>query len=337
MSRAIPLVRASALAPVLLWMRARGLDPEARLRDAGLPTTLLDEPERPIALLAGIRFFAALAEREGPDFGCRVVCDASVAQLASFGRVALGARTPREALKRMMRAYPHHSSHEQFVVLPEPGGLTVRHWFLVGIDDAALHVCHQYVAAMIRAVTANCGIAGPRLSGVRLVPHPRAGLDHLRGYLDGTPRPATDGTLTVSLTDAVLDRPYRRPTRDRGPSRLSPIRGDGTLAASLRLILPGILQDRPARVAELAELAGASPRTFQRRLAAERTSLSQIVDGLRRERALDRLAHGRDPVGSISADLGYSDQSSLTRAMRRWSDAPPTRVRQAGGSARARD
>ena len=330
MTSPVPLVRAAALAPVLLWMRERGLSWEARLQEAGLPGTLLDEPERPIALHAGIRFFAKVAETQSPDFGCRIVNDTSIAQLSLLGRVALGARTPREAMGRLMRAYPHHSSHEQFIVRAESGSLTIRHWFVTEVDNAALHICHQYVAALVRAVTAGCGLTGPRFSEVRLIPHPEAGLAHLSHYLDGPPQPATDRALTVTLPDAVLDRPYLKPMRDRGPHHLDPIRGDGTLTASLRLILPGILDDRPARIAEIAALAGTSPRTLQRRLSAENTALSEIVDDLRRDHALTRLAGSRDPVGSIAADLGYSNQSSLTRAMRRWSGSPPSQLRRAG-------
>lgn len=323
----VPLIRAAALAPVLLWMRARGLSRAQALVETGLPVTLLHEPERPIALHSAIRFFARIAESQGPDYGCRVVNDTSVAQLSNLGRAALGARTPREAMGRLMRAFPHHSSHEQFIARAGRGRLTIRHWFVTDMDDAALHLCHQYTAAMIRAVTAGCGLTGPRLAEVRLTPHPEAGLDHLGPYLDARARPSKDRTLTVAISDAVLDRPYLKPMRDRGPFDLTPIRGDGTLTASLRLILPGILDDGPARVAEIAEIAGTSPRTLQRRLAGEGTSLSGIVDDLRREQALARLAEGREPVGSISADLGYSDQSSLTRATRRWSDAPPSRFR----------
>lgn len=317
-------------------MRERGLSWQARLREAGLPASLPFEPERPIALLAGTRFFATASEVEGPDIGCRVVNDTSIAQLASFGRVALGARTPREAFTRLMRAYPHHSSHEQFVVVPDRGTVTLRHRFLVDLDDVALHVCHQYVAALIRALTAGTGVSGPNLVAVHLTPHPASGLDHLEGHLDTTLDKSTDRSLAVTLDHAMLDRPYQRPTRNRSPLDLSSIRGDGTLTYSLRMILPGILDQRPVQIAEIAALAGTSVRTLQRRLAAENTSLSNEVDRLRREQALSLVVNGNDSVGDISADLGYSDQSSLTRAVRRWAKVPPSQLRR-GGSTRACD
>ncbi len=329
MSRPIPLIRAAALAPFLLWMRARGLSWEGRLRDAGLPTTLLAEPERPIAFLAGTRFLVATGEAEGPDIGCRVVSDTSIAQLASFGQVALGARTPRDALARLMRAYPHHSSHEHFVVASDPGAGIVRHRFLVDLDDAALHLCQQYVAAMVRAVTAGTGVSAPgRVAAVRLVPHPVAGLDHLRRRRDMTVEAATDRALTVALPDAALDQPYLLPTRDRGPLGLSSIRGDGSLACSLRTLLPGILDAVPSGSTTSRHWpapAGARCSAGWRR---KNTSLSDMVEGLRREQALRRVVGSSDPVGDIAADLGYSAQSSLTRAIRRWTNAAPSQLRQ---------
>jgi AraC-like DNA-binding protein len=93
------------------------------------------------------------------------------------------------------------------------------------------------------------------------------------------------------------------------------------------MILPGILELGPVQIADIAALAGTSARTLQRRLADEGTSLSDEIDSLRRDRALSLVTGGRDPVGDIAADLGYSDQSSLSRAMRRWTNKPPTHLR----------
>ena len=73
MSRPVPLVRAAALAPFILWMRAHGLGWEYRLRAAGVPAIAALEPDRPIALVAGVRFIRDAARAEGPDLSSRVV------------------------------------------------------------------------------------------------------------------------------------------------------------------------------------------------------------------------------------------------------------------------
>ncbi len=332
MAHIVPIVRAAAIAPFLSWMRANGIAPEQRLQAAGLPTGLLDEPERPIPLIAGARFIRDAGRACGPHIGCRVVSDTSIAELAAFGRVALGARTPRDAFGRLMQAFAHHSSHELFVVDEDPAGLTLRHSYQVHFDAETLHACHQYVAAMARAVLAGTGHSGPRLARVSIIPHPEAGLAHLKGRLDVEPQPAIDSMLTVTMRDDALDLPYVRQSRDRGPDGgladdLRRIRGEGTLAGSLRIILPGLLEHGTPTLAELALLASTSPRTFQRRLAAEGCSLSSIIHAVRREQALARLATDRQPLAVIAAELGYSAQSSLSRAARRWTGSPPSRLR----------
>jgi AraC-like DNA-binding protein len=332
MSHIIPLIRSAAVAPILLWMKANGISWQARLRAAGLPESLLDEPERPIPLIAGARFLRDAGRDEGPDIGCRVVSDTSIAELSAFGRVALGARTPRGAIKRLEQAYAHHSSHELFVIKDDPGGLTLCHSFLVSLDAETLHACHQYVAAMVRAVLAGTGHGGPRLARVVLTPHPEAGLGHLRGRLDVEPEPASDHVLLVTMRDDALDRPYVHPGRDCGldngaGDELHRIRGEGTLEASLRIILPGMLDQGAPKLEDLAALVPTSPRTFQRRLAAEGHSLAGLIRDIRREQALNRLAHGQDRLSVIAAELGYSDQSSLSRAARRWTGTPPSRLR----------
>ncbi len=328
MTQIVPIVRAAGIAPFLSWMRANGIPWETRLQAAGLPATLLDEPERPVPLVAAVRFVRDASRAEGPDLGCRVVSDTSIAELAALGRTALGARTPRGAFGRLMRTYAHHSSHELLVVTDEPGGLTLRHSFLIRLDAETVHACHQYVAAMARAVLAGTGHCGPRLARIAIIPHPEAGLDHLRGRLDVEPEAATDGVLCVTMRDDALDRRYLRPGRERGPAEeLRRIRGEDTLEASLRIILPGMLDHGTPTLRDLAELVPTSPRTFQRRLAAEGHSLSSLIHAVRREQALARLAHGREPISVIAAELGYSAQSSLSRAARRWTGVPPSRLR----------
>ncbi len=280
MSLTVPLVRAAALRPFLVWMRNRGQSWESRLRAVGLPATLLDEPEHPIPLVLATRFGLAASRAEGPDIGCRVVSDASMRDLATLGSAALGARTPRDAFRRLMRVMPHHSSHEQLVVLPEPGGVTVRHSFLLPLEDETLHVCQQYVAAIIHSVAAGTGYCGPRFANVSMTPHPDAGLAHLSEYLHVDIIPATSKLLSISLKDALLDRPFLKPARDRTPSAGEPldsIRGDGTLSASLKAILPDMLGNGSPSLAALSALAATSPRFLKLSL----TILSQGDDHFR--------------------------------------------------------
>jgi AraC-like DNA-binding protein len=83
------------------------------------------------------------------------------------------------------------------------------------------------------------------------------------------------------------------------------------------------LQDgTPLRAAIAADL-GFSDHTFQRRLAEEGVSFSELVDETRRELAQKHLGDPRLSFGEIAYLLGYSDQSTFYRACLRWFGASP--------------
>jgi AraC-like DNA-binding protein len=330
MANTIPLVRSSALAPFLAWMSEAGRPVERRLREAGLPLSAFDDPLQPIPVVAAARFVRDLARQEGPDIGCRVVNEQSLARFGSLGRYVLGAGAPRAAFVRGTRAFGNYSSHEHLGVVSVPGGLEIRHAFTIPFDDETLSAINPFTVALIRCVLGGTGHAGPRLRRVELVPHPQYGLTHVMGWLDGRAVASRDRVLRVTIDDALLDRPYLKPS-ERAPVGPEPdwraIRGPGTLAESIRVILPGLLELGQPTLRTMADLATLSPRTLQRRLAEEGTSLRGLVDELRRERAMSRLTESGAQIGAIATELGYSEQTSFSRAVRRWVRAAPREVR----------
>ena len=70
-----------------------------------------------------------------------------------------------------------------------------------------------------------------------------------------------------------------------------------------------------------------SDHTFQRRLAGEATSFTDLVDETRREVAQHHLVNGRLSFGEIAYLLGYSDQSTFFRASNRWFGKSPGEYR----------
>ncbi|GAA4807773.1 AraC family transcriptional regulator [Nocardioides caeni] len=80
----------------------------------------------------------------------------------------------------------------------------------------------------------------------------------------------------------------------------------------------------------VAEQLAQHPRTLQRRLASTGTTFAQIVDDVRREEAARYLRESDLPLGQLSGNLGFSEQSVLSRACRRWFGMSPREVRRSG-------
>lgn len=334
MAQVVPLIRAAALVPFVRWMNENGRPAERRLAAADLAAYPFQDPDRPIPLVSTVAFLREMSRREGPDIGCRVVSSASLHELATLGRVALGARTPREALTRVAALLPHHCTHEHIMLERSDRATIVREVIALPLDAEALHVIQQYVAALIRALCAMTGASGPILARVEIVPHPEAGVAHLSKWLGPDVAGSPGRGLALWIGDAVMNAPFPAVARDRNggkpPEAWQSLRGDGSFEASVRAALDMLLADGQPTIERLAAAAGMSVRTVQRRLGSENTTFSALLDELRRNEALRILAAPGPSVGEVAAMLGYAQQTSLTRAVRRWTGAPPRNQRECG-------
>lgn len=77
-------------------------------------------------------------------------------------------------------------------------------------------------------------------------------------------------------------------------------------------------------LASVAADLGLSPRTLQRHLEKEGSSFSDILDDLRKRAAIRAVEEGQCDLKDLAARLGYSQQSTFTRAMLRWTGATPS-------------
>jgi len=101
--------------------------------------------------------------------------------------------------------------------------------------------------------------------------------------------------------------------------------GKGTLDRLRDFILERL--DEPLDVAALARLAGCSQYHFSRAFARSvGISPYQYVIHLRLKRAVEMVRDGRIGLAEIAAKTGYSDQSHLTRWVRRVHGVSPTQL-----------
>lgn len=89
--------------------------------------------------------------------------------------------------------------------------------------------------------------------------------------------------------------------------------------ARLRLLLPQGQGD-PAHV---AALLGCSERTLQRRLAENGLDFRTLLQRFRHEEAVRLLADPGQPLVEVAHRLGYTEQTSFTRAFRHWTNLTP--------------
>jgi AraC-like DNA-binding protein len=89
------------------------------------------------------------------------------------------------------------------------------------------------------------------------------------------------------------------------------------------------LNEGTPRVADIARELGLSGRSFHRRLAEHGVSFQTLTEDTRRELAEGLLRDQQYALAEVAFLAGFSDQSSFTRAFKRWLGTTPAQYRKA--------
>lgn len=90
---------------------------------------------------------------------------------------------------------------------------------------------------------------------------------------------------------------------------------------AIRRALPQV-----AAPADIADSLHLSERTLRRKLAQEGLSFRTLLDEGRKSRALELMMSGRRSITEVTAETGFSDTRSFSRAFKRWTGRPPSEV-----------
>ncbi len=102
--------------------------------------------------------------------------------------------------------------------------------------------------------------------------------------------------------------------------------GAGHVERVRRLLLDN-LASGPVTIDTVADALRMSQRTLRRRLAAEGVSYRQVLDGVRRERALVLVEQSDANLDQVALALGFSGAGAFRRAFQRWTGESPRAYR----------
>lgn len=106
------------------------------------------------------------------------------------------------------------------------------------------------------------------------------------------------------------------------------IQGSQTLRQELSHHLSTRLSDGVPQASCVAMQLGMSERTFFRRLADEGTSFREVLRDAQLTLAQELLADGTCSIAEVAFLTGFSEQSTFSRAFKRWVGAAPAQFRQ---------
>jgi AraC-like DNA-binding protein len=318
-----PGISGSIVAPVLAALAALGVDPRALL-EAG-PSNVLVPGTRADRCLDQA---AALLRDEG--LGIRLVKHIPMGGLGIIDYTLCTSSTLGDALRRVSRHYGLATQRVKLHLIEGPRASLVLE---TRSDTAPSRHWLEFSLAMIAERMRQTAGDDIHFDEVTFRHEPPA--DSAAGHdtFFGTHVRFSQPEDRVSFDPSLLDRPLR--TASALLARLLDTKieelaksSTGSFLDEARGAIASLLDERDTRLESAASRLHVSRRTLQRELRALGTSHKELLESIRRERALS-LLRGTTSVAEVASRLGYAEPSAFFRAFRRWTGGTP-RARQAG-------
>ena len=328
------LVRADALRNYPELVAQLGGDAEALLRKAKIPPEALREEDAFIDFRAMLTLMEDTATAlRCKDFGLRL--GLAHEDIAIFGPVALAAQnceTFGEAIDCMSRYF--HTHNPSVLISLEPrDSLVVRLCVKLALPDPPAR--WQYNER--NAVLAYIGLARLSSNASRplkiSLPHaPLSPPARYYGIFNSCPVQFDNECVAIDFKATDLRIPMRGHNAQLRKVATAFLENQqenprSTLRMRVRDAIRPLLPSGRCDQTNLADALYMHPRTMQRRLAVEGTSFEAIKDEVRRELAQRYLLSTLMPLSQVTALLGYSEQSALTRSCQRWFRSTPLALR----------
>jgi AraC-like DNA-binding protein len=311
---------------------ARGIDSAKLFAEAGLDPAVMRDPNGryPVSRMSRMWKLAVQASND-PGIGLHAAEYVQPATFHSLGLAVLASQTLEDALQRGARFSRIVSNAVDVFVEDTPEGIRQIVRFREGIPQVDEAVDLFMASSLKMGHILTGGRAQPTRLKLRRKATPEMEVEFRSFFMAPVVFEAEENSFLVTHELARRPLPMANPALARQNdqvvmeylARFDSARVSEKVRAELISRLPA---GEPSR----ADVAGAlhfSEKTLQRRLRDEGTSYQEILDETRRELAQQYLREGRASVCEITFRLGFSDQSSFTRAFKRWTGRAPGEFR----------
>ena len=309
-------VRAAALTNYVDIAVAHGLDPWRMVREVGLNSACLDDPNLRLPIDRVTQLLETSAARSGVEaFGLLRVEGRRISNLGLLGLLTREEPTLRQAF---LSTRQYSNLHNQSLVqrIEEADGIATIHEDLL---TSQLGYTRQGIEMVIGVVMRLIKVLlGADWRARRICfSHPEpADLSIHRRVLGQTPEFRCDFNGIV-CTSADLDTPIA----SADPVMSSFLRkqlkteavGHVSVADEVQQMIMLLLPRGRCTAEQIAQLMGVTRRTLHRRLSAENQSYFAILQALRVELSRSYVAEVRRPLRDVAHMLGFGDLSSFSR------------------------
>lgn len=325
------VIRATALSFFPEVVREVGGDPDRLLAQVGIDPSDAGRSDVFVPLHSAVTVLETAAQTTStPNLGRRL---AALQGIEILGLVGIAASTARDIAEAL-------SVFERFLAAYSPGlGLRVKDLETPGRSFIEYQILDPDVVASPQHNELAVGVM------LRVLRHllgdlhrpVQAHLQHQRlakadEYLKSFGCRTQFGQLATGLTIRTVD--LSRPLGTESDAHRAVVQyletvvgDDAATLVSVRALVGRLLPGGRVTLEFVARQLHLHPKTLQRRLAAEGVTFAGVVDAIRRDTAQRLLRDTRITMAHLARELGYSEQTVLTRSCHRWFGEGPAAYR----------
>ena len=273
---------------------------------------------------------AAVSASGDPCFGLCVGRSVRPTTFHAVGFAWLASSTLLEALQRLSRYFEVISTVPLKLVIATEGDSYVAYSLPTSIDIRPRP--HQAaIDATMAAVLQLCRLATNAHFRPQQVELAREDAGHLDDYVRAFEAPVRFAAgrdayyFETAALDAQLpgnDRELAR-ANDRVAEHYLAVLDPQRVSSEVKRLLIDLLPTGQVNACTVANRLNMSKSTLQRRLRTERTTYKDIAEDTKRTLAIEYVRQRQLSLSEIAYLLGFSDQSNLSRAFKRWTDTSP--------------
>ena len=312
-----------------------GVDLSAELVRLGVTDDQLESPQARVPLRVEHQLLLkALHDTNDPLFGLHMGERIRPRFMGELGYASMSGSNLRQAIDLMVPFQRVTTEYAEAEVLRDGDHVTLL-WRTP--FDEPVTTRHRVEAFFVGAVTFGRWISGTDENPVEIrFRHamPACGADEYQRVFR-CPVKFEQQDNAMVLDQRLLDLPMKDADpevhhimRNRLQQAVTRYLARDNLLDQVRMEFRKQLERTIPQVENVAEGLDMKPWTLRRRLRAENTDFSTVLEEERRVLASDWLIHSDRSVSQIAADLGYSEQSAFNRAFKRWFDSTPVAYRQ---------
>lgn len=301
---------------------------EKILAEAGLNLELFDDPENSINFVTVGRLLKLCARHTNiAHFGLLTGQNAGPESLGQFAQLASNAPNVGMALYSMILHICINDRGGVATLTSEKGTARLGYAIYIPMHEGISQVYNASLAIICNLMRAMCGETW-NPAGVRFSMSKPANTRPYKSFFKA-PLVFEADEDTIIFPDHWLKSEI--PSADQQQYEL--LSKQFTILESsseinfieeIRSVLRPLIVSQACSPERVAQMLSLHPRTLNRRLEKQGTTLRDIIGELRYEVAKQFLAESSAPMIRISTLLGYADASVFTHAFRRWSGTTPT-------------